>query len=122
MVGSVRDDRSWQVVITYGGTAYICDRDEVRHRTPPKLREYPLGVELGDPRLKEDRDLESQRNRKLIDEHSELIFIRFESFAHGNDYVGSKASQDDKWVKRLHKGLSEAWPTTEHDPGYIDYF
>src|ERR1019366_4444344 len=97
MIRSVRDDRSWQLVITYDGLAYICDRDEVRHRRPARVREYPMGVQVGDPRLAEDRKVETERNQRLLDERSDLIFVTFESYCHGNGYVGTKAAQDDGW-------------------------
>jgi hypothetical protein len=110
MIRSVRDDRTWRLVITYAGLAYLCDCDEVRHRQPPKIREYPLGVQYGDPRLAADRKLRIERDQKLLDERSDLVFVAFESFCHGNGYVGSKAAQDDRWVENVYQDLCQKWP------------
>ena len=62
------------------------------------------------PRLAEDRKLRIERDQKLLDEQSDLVFVAFESFCHGNGYVGSKAAQDDRWVESVYQDLCQKWP------------
>jgi hypothetical protein len=122
LVGSVSDDRTWRLVVTYGGIAYLCGRDEVRRRMPPKIRNYPLGIEFGDPRIAEDRIEAAKRDVKLLGEESNMIYMQFEAFCQNNGYVGEKAAKDDAWVKRLHGGILRNWPDPEYGSTYIDLY
>jgi hypothetical protein len=40
----------------------------------------------------------------------EGLAFRLETWDSGNDYVGIAASEDEGWVRRVHKCLSENWP------------
>lgn len=111
MIASVDDDRDWQLVVTYSGTAYLCDRAFVGDRSPPKLREYPDGVEFGDPRLAEDRELEAERRKILLAEGSDLIYLRLEAWIQGNGYAGREAAADDDWVRWVYQVLQGCWPS-----------
>lgn len=123
LIGSVPDDRHWQLVITYGGIAYICDREEVWRRVPPRLVDYEdEAVSVGDPRLAEELVLTERRDGELLKLKNDQIFVRFETFAHGNGYVGSEAADDDAYLQDLYKGLRKSWPRDEKSPTYIDYF
>ena len=122
LLASVEDDRTWQLVITYNGTAYLCDRDEVENRQPKDLHDFPDGVSLGDPRLAESVLAGMDTDTRLLKDGSDLIYIRFESFSEGNNYVGPWAAQDETFVKRLHAALIRNWPQPEHGFNYIDSF
>jgi len=121
LIGSVEDDRSWQLVITYRGIAYICDRDEVRHRQPPRIREYPEGVEFGDPQIAEDWAKEAERDEELLRQGSDFVYIRFESYCEGNGYVGSEAAKDHAWAKKVYDELMRNWPKPAHGSTYVDF-
>jgi hypothetical protein len=121
LIGSVPDDRNWRLVITYAGVAYICDGEEVWRRVPPRLVDYgDKGVEIADPRLAEERVLTQKRDGELLKRKSDRIFIRFETFGHGNGYVGSEAAADDAYVQDIYQDLKKSWPRDEKSPTYID--
>jgi hypothetical protein len=39
------------------------------------------------------------------------ILFRLETWCAGNDYCGSNAAQDEKWVKTIFKIIDQNWPT-----------
>ncbi len=53
-------------------------------------------------------------------EHTEGIAFRLETCAAGNDHFGTKASQDEEWVRKIHNVLKKNWP--EPSDSYIDNF
>lgn len=121
LIGSVPDDRHWQLVITYSGIAYLCDRDQVSNRQPPPFHEYPEGVEIRDPQLADDYKREVERDETLLAERSNLIFITFETYCHGNGYVGLEAADDEDWVGKVYRGLRSHWPSSAGAITHIDF-
>ena len=45
-----------------------------------------------------------------------------ETWSAGGDYVGQKASQDEKWVQRVYNCLKKHWPAQSDSPSYIDQY
>lgn len=123
LIASVPDDRNWRLVITYAGIAYICDGKEVWRRVAPRLVDHGRnGVEVGDPRLSAELLLTRKRDAELLEQKSDRIFVRFETFGHGNGYVGSQAAVDGSYVNDIYQGLKKSWPRDENGPTYIDHW
>lgn len=38
------------------------------------------------------------------------LHCRFETWAAGGGWMGTEASQDDSWVRRIHRALDTNWP------------
>jgi len=112
LIGSVRDDQSWTLVITYRGEIYFCLSDDVWDRMPPELHPDPRGIEVGDPKLFREMDEEVERDKTLFAQKSNSVWFRFESFCEGNGYVGPEAARDRSFVSRIHselKRIAENW-------------
>ena len=95
LIKSVRDDRTWRLVVTYNGTAYLCDGDEVRHRLAPRAQ---------------NRKLAKKRDTELLKQKSDLVLVGFEGFCQGNGYVGTDAAKDQDFVNQLYNDLKASWP------------
>lgn len=39
------------------------------------------------------------------------LHCRFETWGAGGGWIGVNASQDESWVRRIHKALNDNWPT-----------
>ena len=57
-----------------------------------------------------------------FEENTRSLMLRYETFAHGNGYVGSPASEDDNFMLDIYNSLVREWATNPTEPQYIDTF
>lgn len=57
---------------------------------------------------------ETEDDKRLIAEKSNSIYVAFETFVEGNDYVGLAAAKDHAHIERIYYHLKGSWPKATH--------
>jgi hypothetical protein len=72
---------------------------------------------LGDVQLEA---LDAISPAEFARQNADKIAFRLETLGAGNDWVGPRAAQDDKWIERLYQALVANWEKGTR--GYVDSF